>query len=274
MPHLTAPDGTRLFFLDEGPRDAIPILCLAGLTRTHRDFDPVLPALADYRVIRMDYRGRGDSDWADAATYTIPQEAQDALLLLDHLGLRDAGILGTSRGGLIAMGLAMAARDRLRGVCLVDIGPDLAPGGLDRIKDYLGRNPAFTSHAEMAAAMPGLNPQFADVPPERWLAEVQKHFTETPRGLQITYDPKLRDAVLAAGATPVPDLWPFFDAMGDLPLALIRGANSDLLSRETAAEMRRRRPDMLFADVPGRGHVPFLDEPDAVFILQTWGALL
>jgi pimeloyl-ACP methyl ester carboxylesterase len=115
---------------------------------------------------------------------------------------------------------------------------------------------------------------FDGVPESRWRDEVEKHYRETDEGLALTYDARLRDAVLEAGAQPAPDLWPLFDAMAGLPLALIRGANSDLLSPETAAEMRRRRPDMIFADVPGRGHVPFLDEPDALEALNEWTMLL
>jgi len=105
---------------------------------------------------------------------------------------------------------------------------------------------------------------------DRWLAEVKAHYKETSDGFVIRYDPKLRDAVLAAGAQPAPDLWPLFDALADIPLALIRGANSDLLAIETADEMSRRRPDMIRADIAGRGHVPFLDEPDAVNALHLW----
>ena len=194
--------------------------------------------------------------------------------MLDHLELREVGVIGTSRGGLIAMGLGLAARDRLRGVCLVDIGPEIAATGLDVIRNYIGKNPKFQTHAEMAAAMPDLTRGFTNVPPSRWLEEVQKHYLETERGLQISYDPKLLDALLDAGAQPVPDLWPFFDGLQGIPLALIRGANSDLLTMETTNEMRKRRPDMLYADVPDRAHVPFLDEPEAVFILQTWAAML
>lgn len=270
MPHIIAPDGTRLFYLDEG--EGTPILCLSGLTRTHKDFQYALPALEGYRIIRMDYRGRGASDWADHASYTIPQEAQDVLQLLDHLGISQVGILGTSRGGLIAMGLGLAARDRLMGVCLNDIGPELDPAGLAVITDYIGKNPKFATHTDMAAAMPNLMRGFPNVPAERWLTEVQTHYAETARGLQITYDPKLRDAVLASTG-PI-DLWPFFDALEGMPLAVIRGANSDLLSRETVAKMLRRHPEMLVAEVPDRAHIPFLDEPEAVFVMQTWAAML
>ncbi len=271
MPEFVAGDGTRLHYTDEGV--GLPVLALAGLTRNTRDFDYVAPHLADVRLIRMDYRGRGRSDWADPATYTIPQEGQDALALLNHLGIERAAILGTSRGGLIAMMLAAVAKGRLIGVALNDVGPEIAPEGLEVIKGYIGRNPRQRSYAEAAEARAGFMTGFEGVPMARWREEVERHYEETEDGLVIRYDPKLRDAVLEAGAQPAPDLWPLFDALAGLPLCLIRGANSNLLSPETADEMARR-PDMIHAEVPGRGHVPFLDEPEAVAALRKWiGAL-
>ena len=267
MPSYQSTDGLTLHYTDEGA--GIPVIALAGLTRNGADFDHVAPHLP-VRLIRPDYRGRGQSDWADPTTYSIPQEAADVLALMDHLGLEKAAILGTSRGGLIAMLLAATAKDRLLGVALNDIGPEIADRGLEVIKDYIGRNPAQNTYAEAAEARAKLWTHFTDVPMDRWLAEVKAHYKETSDGLVIRYDPKLRDAVLAAGAQPAPDLWPLFDALADIPLALIRGANSDLLAIETADEMSRRRPDMIRADIAGRGHVPFLDEPDAVNALHLW----
>jgi pimeloyl-ACP methyl ester carboxylesterase len=261
------PDGTSLYFTDEGT--GLPVIALAGLTRNGADFDHVAPHLP-VRLIRLDYRGRGQSGWADPATYTIPQEAADVLALMEHLGLDRAAILGTSRGGLIAMMLAATVRDRLIGVALNDIGPEIAPAGLAVIKDYIGRNPAQKTYAEAAEARARLWTHFTGVPMDRWLAEVKAHYKETAEGLVIRYDPRLRDAVLNAGAQPAPDLWPLFDALEGLPLALVRGANSDLLTAQTADEMSRRRPDMIRADVPGRGHVPFLDEPAALDALHAW----
>jgi pimeloyl-ACP methyl ester carboxylesterase len=172
------------------------------------------------------------------------------------------------------MVLAATAKDRLSGVCLVDIGPELMLEGLEVIKSYIGRNPVQKTHAEATAMRAKLMAGFDNVPEARWAEEVRKHYAETPEGLVINYDPALRDAVLAAGAEPAPDLWPLFDALEGLPLALIRGANSNLLSEATAAEMARRRPDMILADVPDRGHVPFLDEPEAVAALIAWTAKL
>ncbi|MDW4498693.1 alpha/beta hydrolase [Sulfitobacter sp. D35] len=269
MAHFTTSDGLRLHYTDEGA--GLPILCLSGLTRTTRDFDYVTPHLAGCRLIKLDYRGRGQSDWAEeASSYVLPVECRDVLELLDHLGLDAVAVLGTSRGGLNAMGLAMGAKDRLRGVCLNDVGPVIDRKGLEFIKGYLGRNPAARTHEEAAAALACTMTGFVDVPMARWIEEVEKLYTAGPDGLQITYDPKLREAVLDQDAQAVPDLWPYFDALDGLPLACIRGANSDLLSPETFAEMQRRRPDMIAAEVPGRGHIPFLDEPEAVAALHQW----
>lgn len=266
-----AEDGARLAYRDEG--QGTPLLCLAGLTRTMADFDYLLPHLPPVRLIRMDYRGRGASDWTGPATYTVEQEGRDALRLLDHLGVAQAVILGTSRGGLIGMVLGALARDRVRGLILNDVGPEIARDGLVRIFDYVGRNPAGKTHqgfAELLSRSPG----FAGVPMSRWLEEARKHAIEGPEGLRIPYDPALREAFLTAFDGPPVDLWPLFDALQGLPLALIRGANSDLLTAETVARMRARRPDMALAEVPGRAHIPFLDEPEAVALIRAFLASL
>jgi len=261
-------DGTSIAYDVQGT--GLPVLCLPGLTRTMGDFAYMMPHLPPCRLIRMDYRGRGGSGWSGAATYTVPQEAKDALALLDHLGVARAAVIGTSRGGLIGMLLAAMAKDRLAGLCLNDIGPVIEHGGLERIKDYVGRNPLSPTHTALAAALPRNMPGFANVPDSRWTEEAHLHYHSGPGGLTVTYDPALRDAFLAAFDGPAADLWPLFDACAGVPLALIRGANSDLLSAETAAEMRRRRPDMDFAEVPDRAHIPFLDEPEAVACLTAW----
>lgn len=266
--YFTTSDGARLAYRDEG--QGLPLLCLAGLTRTMADFDYMIPHLPPVRLIRMDYRGRGESQWTGAASYTVPQEGKDALELLDHLGVAKAAVLGTSRGGLIGMMLAAVAKDRLLGLCLNDIGPEIHRPGLERIFDYLGRNPAAQSLAEIAEKMPRYSPGFANVPPSRWLEEVTKFYQVTPEGLKITYDPALREAFIAGFNGPPVDLWPLWEATVGLPVALIRGANSDLLTPETVAGMKARRPDMIFADVPDRAHIPFLDEPQAVGVLRAF----
>ena len=272
MPQFfTAADGTRLAYDDQG--SGLPLLCLSGLTRTMGDFDYLRPHLpppnsGKLRLIRMDYRGRGASGHSGADSYTVAQEGADALALLDHLGLPQAAILGTSRGGLIGMYLASIAKQRVLGLCLNDVGPVIEKQGLTRISDYLGRNPAAKTHTELAATLPELTAGFSHVPPQRWLQEAQLHYIQSAEGLRITYDPELRQAFLAAFNDSAPDLWPLFDACAGLPLALLRGENSDLLSAETAAEMRRLRPDMLFASIPNRAHIPFLDEGESIALIH------
>jgi pimeloyl-ACP methyl ester carboxylesterase len=262
-----APDGAMLAYRDEG--EGLPFFCLPGLTRTMADFDYLAPYLPPLRLIRMDYRGRGASNWTGPATYTIQQEAGDALALLDHLGVARAAILGTSRGGLIGMLIGATARDRLLGLCLNDIGPEFPREALARIGDYLGLNPAGKTYQDYAERL-SRSPGFDGVPMSRWLTEAQKLAVETPDGLRLPYDPRLREAFLAGFGGPPVDLWPLFDALQGLSLALIRGANSDLLTPETVAKMRARRPDMAVAEVPGRAHIPFLDEPEALDLIRTF----
>mgnify|MGYP001111235658 FL=1 len=131
MPDFRSEDGLKLYYSDEG--EGLPVLALAGLTRNSSDFDYLDQALEGFRLIRLDSRGRGRSDWADPSTYTVLQESRDAMALLDHLEIEKAAIIGTSRGGLIAMTIAATAKERLLGVALNDVGPVIDPKGLKRI---------------------------------------------------------------------------------------------------------------------------------------------
>ncbi len=269
MANFETSDRLTLYFEIEG--SGLPILCLSGLTRNTGDFSYISGKLSNVCLIKMDYRGRGRSDWAqDYMTYNVVRESQDALELLDHLGIARAAILGTSRGGLNALTMATMARDRLLGVAFNDIGPEIDPKGLEAIMDYLGRNPVWKTYAEATAARPRVMAGFANVPPARWREEVEKFYHQVPGGLMINYDPRLRDAVLAGSAQPIPDLWPYYEALKGLPITAIRGANSDLLSAQTHSKMGVVIPDAILATVPDRGHIPFLDEPEALSALQTW----
>jgi pimeloyl-ACP methyl ester carboxylesterase len=269
MQTFRAADGTMLAFRDAGA--GLPLLALAGLTRDSRDFDYLAPHLPPgIRLIRLDSRGRGASARAAPESYTVAQEAADVLALLDHLGLGRVAILGSSRGGLIGLALAAMARPRLSGLCLNDVGPVVEPAGLRRIAAYLGVAPRQTTLAAVAEALPRSLPGFDGVPASRWQEEAERHFVQHEGHVGLPYDPALRIGFEAAMAAAPPDLWPLFDACAGLPLALVRGAASDLISAGTVAEMRRRRPDMGFADIAGRAHIPFLDEPPAVALIGNW----
>lgn len=269
MQHFTTSDGLSLAYVDEGTGPAL--LCLAGLTRTHHDFDEMASAITGVRLIRMDYRGRGESDWdKNPMNYAVPIEARDTIELLDHLNVDSVAIIGTSRGGIIAMALAAMVKHRLTGVLLNDVGPVLGRSDLDRIVAYIGRNPPYKTYDEAAAKYPAECSGFANVTPSRWRVEVERLWHPTSSGLINRYDPELAQSVRAVFDGPELDLWPFFDALSDLPLALIRGENSELLSRETVSGMRQRRPDMLFTNVPDRAHIPFLDEPESLSLINSF----
>ena len=266
MASFQTSDNLTLYFEDDG--DGSPVLCLAGLTRNCRDFDFLAPHMAGTRLIRMDYRGRGKSDYDDTyMNYSILREAQDAVELLDHLGLDQVTLLGTSRGGLIAMVLGFAHKARLNGVILNDIGPEVDHVGLERIIEYVGKEPSFPTYAAAAEGLKAVyEPAFPGVSYNRWLVQAEFMWREQGKEtLALRYDARLRDAMVGqAGAGDAPDLWQLFGALEGLPLASIRGANSDLLTAETQAEMARRHAGMIAATVPNRGHVPFLDEPEAL----------
>lgn len=271
MARFTTSDGLSLYYEDEG--HGAPVLCLAGLTRNSADFRFLTPHLTGNRVICMDYRGRGQSDRApDFMSYNILGEGQDAVELMDHLGLARVTVIGTSRGGLIAMALAHGHPQRLSGVVLNDIGPEVAPIGIERIMDYVGREPDLPDLDSAAAALAHANATaFPGVPLARWRQQAGFMFCEKPGGgLGLRYDARLRDALVGqAGAGETVDLWQLFDALKPIPTAAIRGANSDLLSPETLARMQDRHPGLITATVPDRGHVPFLDEPQALAAIRT-----
>lgn len=268
---FSAADGTRLAYRDDGRGKVL--LALAGLTRDGRDFDYLARHLPDVRLIRLDSRGRGGSDRADPETYTVAQEARDALALLDHLRIGRAAVIGSSRGGLLGMSMVALAPERVAGLCFNDVGPVLQRDGLMRIGTYMGVKPAVATLAEAADRMAAANPGFQNVPPLRWEEEAVRRYVQTPDGLALPYDPALRIGFDRAMTAPLPELWPLFDACAGIPLALIRGANSDVLARATADAMQARRPDLIRAELPGRGHVPFLDEPEALAAIRRWLAL-
>ena len=271
-------DGTEIYYRDTHPRDyqGLTVIALAGLTRNSQDFDYLATHFdPNVRLVCIDSRGRGRSDWSAHTSYTVPQESADVLAVMDHLGIERAAIIGTSRGGLIALTLAYAALDRIVGVVFNDIGPVLELEGLQKIGDYLGIKPEAKTMQEMAEILKASRVGFHNVPDSRWLEEAEHQYILGDDGVELFYDPALRTGFVESmvDVDEVPAMWPLFDLLVEKPVAVIHGENSDLLSAETVAEMQNRRPDMLACTLKDRAHVPFLDEPEALVTIKAWLAL-
>ncbi len=262
-----AADGLRLHARDydhDGP--LLPVLCLPGLTRNARDFEDVAERLsAERRVICPDFRGRGASQYAgDPKSYRPDVEMADTLALLDHLGIERAVIIGTSRGGLVGMMMAAAAPHRVAGLLLNDIGPRLEKDGLLRIRSYLGRDMTAPGWAHAVARLKSGNPGIVGLSDSGWEAFARRLFREEGGSVIADYDPALAvvfPSAEAIGKGPVPELWQIYETAA--PVAILRGENSDLLSAATVEEMVARHKDAEAVTVQARGHVPFLDEPEA-----------
>ena len=273
---FTSNDGLRLHARCYGARadTATPVVCVPGLTRTAADFEVLAERLstAGRRDVALDYRGRGlSSHDPNPANYNVQVELGDVLTVLDALNVRPAIFVGTSRGGILAMLLATVRPQALAAAILNDIGPVIELPGLLRIKSYVGKLPAPENYAHAAGILRGLfAAQFPALGDEDWLASARRTFKQDDGRLAPTYDVRVAESLKDLDLeTVVPDLWPQFDALTKVPLMVIRGALSDLLSAETVEAMRRRHPDMRSVDAAGQGHAPMLqDEPTLAAIEQ------
>lgn len=242
-----------------------PLLCLAGLTRNSRDFHDLAVALSgssdDARpVYTMDTRGRGQSEFSrDWRQYAVPVEMIDVQDFMASQHLHDAAVLGTSRGGLIAMVLAAAQPSLIGAVILNDIGPVIDRSGLLRISGFVGlQTPPLTwqSAAErIAAAEQDL---FPDVDEQEWEMIARQRFNETDGKPALGYDQEIKRTLSAVGDGPVPELWKQFHALDHVPCLVVRGELSDLLSTETVTAMTERHPNCRSHTVARQGHAPML----------------
>lgn len=248
----------------------LPVIAIHGLTRNAADFDAIAPLIAQSgrRVLAVDIRGRGQSDRApDPMTYQPATYAHDVLALMRDLGIERAVFLGTSMGGLITMALAAVRSKVIAAAIINDVGPEVSPVGLARIAAYAGQPVEINNWADAAAHVRRLNeialPHYSDAD---WDAFARRTFRMGTEGTPIPdYDPDIMVPIRTAGTKAlVPNLWPFFNRLArGRPTLLVRGETSDLLSPEIAAKMRKRAPKMDFVEVPGIGHAPMLDEPEA-----------
>ncbi|WP_338646092.1 alpha/beta hydrolase [Novosphingobium olei] len=267
-------DGLRLHFRDyPGDPARPPVLCMPGLTRNARDFEALAEHLSDlgWRVLCIDLRGRGDSDYAkDPMTYHPGQYVQDIEALLEAEAISRFVSIGTSLGGLLTMLLALGGADRIAGAVINDIGPVIETEGLDRIRSYVGQGRSFETwmHAAraLAEAQGDIFPDFAITD---WLRMAKRTMAVGSGGrIAFDYDMKIAEPLDAAPEGAAPDLWPAFDALAGRPLLLLRGAHSDILSAEAAQEMAARNPQLELVTVARVGHAPTLDEPVAVAAIE------
>lgn len=264
---FTVADGLSLHYRDyPGPSGRPPLLCLHGLTRNTRDFAQFAERHSPrFRVIALDFRGRGSSDYDPLpARYNPLTYAADVGQLLDGLGIGEAIFVGTSLGGLVTMITAALAPQRIAAAILNDVGPELGQVGLDRILAYVGKGQHFASWEQAAQAIAAAQGQaFPDYGPADWLAAARRNCREEGGEILFDYDMAIADAFVSAGPTPKVDMWPLFAALALKPLLVIRGELSELLSAEAFEKMRVAAPQARFVEVPRVGHAPMLDEPAA-----------
>jgi pimeloyl-ACP methyl ester carboxylesterase len=262
-------DGLRLHYRDyPGRADRPVILCIPGLTRNARDFEGLAARLAgEWRIIAVDLRGRGESAYArDPMTYVPLTYLQDLDALIGELKLDRMILFGTSLGGILSMLLATAERGRIAGAMLNDVGPELEAAGLARIRGYVGRavwHPTWMHAARaLAEANRDIYPRY-DIP--QWLTMAKRLFRLNSQGrIVLDYDMKIAEPFRVPGNEAGPDMWGAYDALGDVPVLVLRGALSDILGADAQRRMAERLPGAVAVTVPDVGHTPTLDEPEAV----------
>ena len=264
---VTARDGLSLYLRDYGDALAprLPLLCLSGLTRNSADFARLARRVsAERRVICPDYRGRGRSDYDPDWRHYEPRTLLDDIAnILAALGIARAVVLGTSLGGILAMGLAAAKPLLVAGAILNDVGPTVETTGLAQILRYIAVDRPQPDWPAAASSLRRSLPFLSFTTDEDWLDFARATYREGADGvLHFDWDIRLAKPLQKAGGT-APDLWPLYRGLGGVPVLALRGATSDILAAATLERMARETPDCIAVTVPGVGHAPSLDEPAA-----------
>ena len=274
----TSQDGMKLYARDYGERTAkgAPVICLPGLTRNSKDFDALAIHLAaTHRVICPDFRGRGRSDWCHNWTdYTPAHEMMDTLDLMGAAGIGQAVFVGTSRGGIVTMALAAYRPNVIKAAVLNDIGPELERKGIERIAAYVGVMEVPATWDEAAVKLRMMNErEFPNLTAEEWRAFCRRTFAEEHGAPKLDYDPRIGTAMrkgMEASKGEVPSMWAQFGSLAQVPVLVVRGENSDLLSPEVGSRMTTEYPGVTAVTAKDRGHAPFLDEPEVVSAIDAF----
>ncbi len=271
--YWTSADDLTLHYRDyagpgEAAADRPPLICMHGLTRNARDFAALAEHLSsNWRVIVPEMRGRGMSDYAkDSSTYNPMVYVGDVLALLADQGIDRFIAIGTSLGGLMTMLLAATRPGLIAGAVLNDIGPQVELEGIERIAGYVGQGRSFPTWMHAARSLQEVHgSSFPDFGIEEWLEMAKRTLVVGQNGrISLDYDMAIAEPIKQADSNAAPpELWPAFDALAGVPLLLLRGELSDLISAKTVAEMERRHPGMQTVTVPRVGHAPTLDEPES-----------
>lgn len=266
--HFVVRDGLKLHYRDyPGAGDRPPILCLHGLTRNARDWTEFAERYSPaHRVLVPEFRGRGGSDYDPVpARYNPLTYASDVIELMDQLAIREAIFVGTSLGGLVTMTIAATRPERIAATILNDIGPDVDPGGVDRILTYVGKDVRFKTWNEAAKSIAANHgASFDRYTHEDWVKMAKRNCREENGEIRFDYDMAIAESFKTTGPTPHVDLWPFFKELAKKPLLVVRGEKSDLLTLATTSKMQEIAPGMKLASVPGVGHAPELGEGEAI----------
>lgn len=264
---LRVRDGVRLYARHYPAERShrTPVLCLAGLTRNSRDFHDLASFLSKgpegRAVYTLDYRGRGKSDWdRNWKNYAVPIEALDVIDFLAFAELKEVAIVGTSRGGLVTMIMASLQPSSVSSVVLNDIGPVIERDGLMRIAGYVGRIPLPRDWREARDVVRDVNKRtFPGLSDEIWDEIAHQWYNEKRGKPSPGYDPQLKNALSVLDG-PVPELWAQFESLTRVPVLVIRGQNTDLLSETTIDRMAQRHARLERHTVPHQGHAPFLKD--------------
>ncbi len=269
-------DSLRLHYRDWRPDTASErpaLLCLPGLTRTAADFEALATRLPDWRLVAPDLRGRGESAWAkDSLSYMPLTYMHDLRLLIEAAKLTRFVAIGTSVGGQLALQLATSHRDRLAGIVLNDIGPEIAPAGLGRLRANVGRGGNWPTWLHAARDLRARN---HDVYPDwslpDWLAFAKRLCRLSPSGrINFDYDPRIAEPFRLPGRDAGTDLWGTLGGLAGLPVLSLRGSRSDVLTPAIVARMAALVPGMVCVEVPNVGNAPTLAEPQAIAALDNF----